>query len=545
MIFVIICIWFHLKFSDPKMGHLLPMYIAVVVTLLPLTEAAKILVIPIPVKSVFRLGLNAGQAVAESGHEVWIMGAARYKEDATERGLNYLEYDTSHADTFEEKAALRTAAAIADPDSQTKPSMLSFIGIVANMNFQMCNQTFSNRILMNTIRDHHFDLAIMGTTHVMNCMYLIPYKFDIPYVTYEVFEEPWIAGVIALPSHHPLLMADPPFSDHMAFSERLRNTMIYILFPLFIRQMNSDVYTSWFVPEKPLINFQTLRSQSKIFFVVIDNTCLDYPRQSAPNYRYIGAITTRPAGPLTGELKTFVDGANEGLILITFGSTKVGGECLRHLLPMVKKTVPRLRQRILIQLSIDEDPGKFPPNVRFERWIPQNDLLGHPNTVALVSHGGANGQMEATYHGVPQICVPITEEQKYNCHRMEEHHYGLVLSLREFSANDFLQALVTITTDHSYKQDVSRCSRIMHNLPQGKDQLAFWVNHILEFGGDHLRPSSADMPFHSLYMIDVLVCVFLLLTLVVGLLLIFLKCVYSYTRNMTFKKVKAEWFATP
>ena len=202
-------------------------------------------VIPIPVKSVFRLVLNAGQAAAESGHKVCIMEAARYKEWATQGGLNHLEYDTSYADTYEEKAALRTAAAIADPDSQTKPSMLSLIGIVANMNFQMCNQTFSNQMLMNTTHDHHFDLAIMGTIHVMNCMYLIPYKLDIPYVTYEVLEEPWIAGVIALPSHLPLLLADPPFSDHMAFSERLHNTMIYILFPLYIRQMYWRVYTSW------------------------------------------------------------------------------------------------------------------------------------------------------------------------------------------------------------------------------------------------------------------------------------------------------------
>ena len=525
------------------MGRLLTICIALVVMLLSPAETAKVLVIPIPFKSLFRLGLKVGQAVIDSGHEVWIMGSDRFKEDATQTGFHYLEYNTSYADAFEEEAALRTAASLANPASQPKPSMLSLIDVVAHLNFQMCNRTLSNQEVIDTIRDHHFDLAIMGTTHVMNCMYLIPYKYDIPYA-YAVLDEPWLAGVTALPSHHPLLVADPPLTNKMTFIERLRSTMIYILYPLFIYQMNSDDYTSWFVPERPLIKFHTLRSQSKIFFVVNDNTCLDYPRQSAPNLLYIGAMTPSPAGPLTGELKKFVDGAKEGLILITCGSTKVGAETLKHLLPVVTKTAPRLRQRVLLQLSIAENPGEFPPNVRFERWIPQNDVLGHPNTVALVSHGGANGQMEATYHGVPQVCIGLSEEQKYNCRRMEEHHYGLVLSLFEFSADDLLQALVTIMKDPSYKQNVSRCSRIMRSLPQGKEQLAFWVDHILEFGGNHLRPSSADMSFYSLYMLDIQVFVLLLLVLVVGVILVVLKCVCKCTKYLTVK-VKEDWFITP
>ena len=507
------------------------------------TDTAKVLVIPNPVKSVFGIGLQAGKAILDSGHEVWIMGRARYKEDAVRKGLHYLEYDNSYVDTFEQKAAQRTAASIANPDSHSKPSKQQLIDLIRDMNSRMCNDTLSNKVLMNTIRDHNFDLFLMGTTHVLGCLYLIPYKYNIPYVTYEPLDEPWTAGVTSLPSHQPSLVADPPFSNKMTFTERLINTALYIIFPLVLNNMNSGEYALWFVPEKPYKTAQQLRSLSKMFFIVMDNTCIDYPRQSAPNYRYIGVLTQAADSPLTGELKEFVDGAKEGLILITFGSTKIGGAALRHLLPKLVDIAPTLHQRVLLQSALNDDPGQFPSNIKFERWIPQNAILGHPNTVAMVSHGGANGQMEATYHGVPQVCIGIQEEQKYNCRRMEEHHYGLFLSLFEFSADDLLHALTEVISDPSYKQNVSRCSRIMRSLPQGKEQLAFWVDHILEFGGDHLRPSSADMPFYALYMLDILVVVILTLGLVIGIFIACVKCVCNCAKNVT-AKVKTDWVLT-
>ena len=519
------------------------MTIAIVITsilicfLLPPVEAAKILVIPLSLKSHFRLGLQAGQAVMGSGHEVWIMGPERNREDAVKKGFHYLEYDTSIHDTAEEESAVHFAAALLDPNS--KPSVLSLVSLMKKANFELCNQTLSNKALMKTIHDQKFDLALMGTTLVMSCMYLIPYKFDIPYVTYAPLDEPWSAGVTALPSNQPSFWADPPFSNKMTFAERIRNTLTHISLPLAMNYIAAGDYAYWFAPEKPIKSFYEIRSMSMMSFITLDNTCLDYPRLSAPNYRHIGSLTRAEAKPLKGELKTFVDGASDGIILITFGTTTAGAETLRYFLPMLRKIAPEIRQRLLIQLSIDDNPGDFPSNIRFERWIPQNDILGHPNTVAMVSHGGANGQMEATYHGVPQICIGIMDEQKYNCRRMAEHHYGLSLSLHNLSAEDLLHALTEITKDPSYKKDVNHCSRIMHSLPQGKQQLAFWVDHLLEFGGDHLRPSSADMPFYSLYMLDILMVVFLLLTLVVGGLFVCLKCMCRCVNKIT-SKVKED-----
>ena len=272
--------------------------IALLCLLLAPAEAAKILVIPIPVSSMLRLGVQTGQAIMEAGHEVWIMAGTRNKEDLTKKGFHVLEYDIEYIHAFEKKAGQNMAAVVANP-GKSKPGIMKVVGPATELNSVVCNSTLNNRALINAIREQKFDLAVMGTTLVLSCLYLIPYKLDIPYVTYAPVDEPWIAGVTALPSHQPLLYANPPFSDKMTFTERVRNTVMNILFPFIVQYYMISGDYSWFVPEKPQKSLYELRSLSKISFSIVDNTCIDYPRMSAPNHIIVGALTQAKASPLT------------------------------------------------------------------------------------------------------------------------------------------------------------------------------------------------------------------------------------------------------
>ncbi|OBS67815.1 hypothetical protein A6R68_03644, partial [Neotoma lepida] len=56
-------------------------------------------------------------------------------------------------------------------------------------------------------------------------------------------------------------------------------------------------------------------------------------------------------------------------------------------------------------------PDTLGSNTRLYKWIPQNDLLGHPKTRAFITHGGTNGIYEAIYHGIPVVGIPLFGDQ--------------------------------------------------------------------------------------------------------------------------------------
>jgi hypothetical protein len=57
-------------------------------------------------------------------------------------------------------------------------------------------------------------------------------------------------------------------------------------------------------------------------------------------------------------------------------------------------------------------------------WAPQNDLLGQPNTVLFVAHGGINGLHEGAYHGVPMLVIPTIVDQPVNALMVESSGNG-------------------------------------------------------------------------------------------------------------------------
>ena len=73
--------------------------------------------------------------------------------------------------------------------------------------------------------------------------------------------------------------------------------------------------------------------------------------------------------------------------------------------------------------------------------------------------------------------------------------------------------LTIFFTSCRYKERVSYYSAIMRDLPPAKERTVFWIEHVLKFGGEHLRAHVFELNFIQYYLIDV--AVFLILLAVV------------------------------
>lgn len=157
------------------------------------------------------------------------------------------------------------------------------------------------------------------------------------------------------------------------------------------------------------------------------------------------------------------------------------------------------------------------------KWMPQNDLLGHPKTKAFVTHGGANGIYEAIHHGIPMIGIPLFAEQHDNIAHMVAKGAAVSLDFHTMSSSDLLNALKAVLNNPSYKENVMRLSTIHHDQPMKPlDRAVFWIEFVMRHkGAKHLRPLGHNLAWYQYHSLDVIA---FLLACVVAIVFLVVKC---------------------
>jgi glucuronosyltransferase len=109
-------------------------------------------------------------------------------------------------------------------------------------------------------------------------------------------------------------------------------------------------------------------------------------------------VKAKPS-PLPEDMQSFLDGAKDGAILFSLGSNAKSTYLPESKIAVLLKVFGMIKQRVVMKWESDELPGK-PQNVFISKWLPQDDILAHPNVKAFISHCGLGGVVEAKFHGV-------------------------------------------------------------------------------------------------------------------------------------------------
>ena len=500
-------------------------------------EASRILVMPVPHHSHINLYAKHGEALVRDGHEIWLLTTESFgpllKGGLVKPIVFPIGKESEFQPIFSElMEKYPTGEGVGDNFFQEMASRGTTV--------KYCEDLMNNHETMKSIQELHFDLIIMDAISIFSCMYMIPYKFDIPFISIFGFQtSSWLVGVTGMPSVEPEIFT--LFSDRMNFWQRLENLQVWMQF---VNNEHSITHsqrlmTKYIPADKPRLSFDDILRRSEMFLLNLEVFCLDYPRMSAPNYQYIGGSTPAPAKDLPPDLDSFVHGAEHGVVVMTLGTLEGCQTIWKILKDKLFEAFGRLPQRVIVQYRLPDKNGA-PDNVLLLDWLPQNDLLGHPKTTLFITHGGNNGANEAVYHGVPMLVIPVSYDQAYSGERITVHGYGKTVRDKHAVTTDELYGMMNeIINNKTYTDNIKKCSAITRSMPSAQEKLVFWVNHILKFGGAHLRPVSLDMPLYQVLMLDI-VAFFLAIGMIMFLgAICLLYLLYIYVRR-GMSKVKAE-----
>lgn len=348
----------------------------------------------------------------------------------------------------------------------------------------------------------------------------------------------WEAGSPFFPSFQPSPMSK--LSPKMTFFERLRNTLTYLSFICsFGRTVLSEPFID-LIDEYDLDpSLRVTMSNHVDLYLINTDFSIDFPFAMMPSVIPVGGLTARPAKALDIDLEEFMASSGDyGVVVFSLGSYLSTVTTTRpEIMKMFLNAFERIPQKVIIQskkgLSHD-----LPQNVKSLKWLPLNDLLGHPKTRLLVYHGGASGLFEAVYHGVPLVVMPVGGDQCDFAVKVVSKGIGVQLDKDNLTTDIIYERVSEVLGQPAYPASSLRISAILKNRPMtAGDTSAFWIEHVIKHGGDYLRPSSLDMPFYQLYLIDVFLLLFAFIFIVSWLSL---RCLKKCFRKKSSVKRKKE-----
>lgn len=134
----------------------------------------------------------------------------------------------------------------------------------------------------------------------------------------------------------------------------------------------------------------------------------------------------------------------------------------------------KLKQKVLWKWETEHMEGKS-DNVRLSKWLPQQDILAHPNTRLFITHAGQSSCQETMCHMKPvvsggqkmnskkpfnyesillfQVAVPVAGDQPMNAHYLEYSGLGETVPYQQLTEEKLLDTINKVLQDPSYTKN--------------------------------------------------------------------------------------------
>ncbi|XP_039469701.1 2-hydroxyacylsphingosine 1-beta-galactosyltransferase isoform X1 [Oreochromis aureus] len=464
------------------------------------TRAAKVIVVPpIMFESHLYIFKTLATALHKEGHEThFLVSEGREVPPSPHYHLQRYQgiFNSTTADNFLQSKVTNIFSG--------RLTFLELFDILDHYS-QNCDAVVGNTEVMNRLKEAKFDLLLVDPNEM--CGFVIAHILGVQYAVFSTGL--WYPAEVGAPA--PLSYV-PEFNslltDRMSLMQRIANTAVYLVQRFGVHYIALPKYDRIMKKHgvKPQVAMADLVQGSRLWMLCTD-MALEFPRPTLPHVVYIGGILTKPPSPLPQDFEDWVKDTEEhGFVVVSFGAgVKYLSSDIAHKLA---GALARLPQRVIWRFS-GVPPSNLGNNTKLVDWMPQNDLLGHTNTRAFLSHGGLNSIYEAMYHGVPVVGVPLFGDHYDTMTRVAAKGMGIMLHWKYMTEEDLFTALSSVITDTRYRQQARYLSNIHKDQPgHPVSRAVYWIGYILRHNGaNHLRSAVYEVSLYQYFLLDVVITV--------------------------------------
>ncbi|XP_041981558.1 UDP-glucosyltransferase 2 [Aricia agestis] len=361
----------------------------------------------------------------------------------------------------------------------------------------------------------NYDLAILDGAYP-ECALGLVYRFKLPFMyinTVGFYSAP--ASVSGSPAPYSVTpIFAKAFTDNMGFVDRAANTFwhlgallghaisVTILQGILRRHFGSDMPHVYDM------------GKNVSFILQNGHYSVSYPRPFLPNVAEVACIHCKEPKMLDPDLEDWIAGAGEaGFVYVSMGSSVQTNKMPLAAHRLFVSALGRLPQRVLWKQDGEQNMTNIPTNIRIYKWLPQQDLLGHPKIKAFVTHGGLLSMFETVYHGVPVVSIPVFCDHDANAAKAEVDGYAKKLDLQHLTSEKLYKAIQEVIVEPSYKINVEKRRILLRDQKESPlERAIYWTEYVIRHkGAYHLQSPAKDLNFFQYYLLDIALGFFLTL----------------------------------
>lgn len=501
-------------------------------------NAANILIcLPYTSKSHYIMSRPIGLELAKRGHNVTVL--APFKEDVFPETYHQITTEDIKIWNAASSASIGIHPNFYESLDKSMPGIQSIIwngglGITENVLKSKNVQEFLSK-------DNTFDLVI-NEVFAQEAFFVLAHKYNAHQVLLTTFGNSMINNFLMRnPMQLETLIYELAENHNPAsFFGRLTNfyyALYYIYFWNYWYLEKQENLVKRYIKDmpQPVPSLQEINRNASLV-LINSHFSYDVPAAYLPNIVEVGGLhiqeINNKTNNLPNDLQEILDKAKHGVVYVNFGTNVYSSS-----LPEEKKNTflnvfRKLKQTVIWKWE-DDSLIEKPKNVITRKWLPQVEILAHPNVKVFISHGGLIGTHEALFYGVPIIGMPAYADQYNNLLQIEEAGHGKILQYEVLNERNLDNVLNEFLTNDRYSKKAKEVQRRFKDRPMKPlDTAVYWIEYVMRNNGAHyLKNPAMNMSWIQYSMLDVyaffLVSIIVIVIVTLNLILFLLRLIFK------------------